>query len=285
MLRPDLHIHTTASDGVLTPSKVVLRANEHGVNLLAVSDHDSLDGIAEAQAVAVQAGIRLISAVEFSCSGEAEVHVLGYGLTPASEEISRVLAHMKREREGRAAKILSRLETLGIHLEDGEIPAAPNAVKGRAQIARALLAKGCVQSMQEAFERLIGVGCPAYVPREKLHVTDAVKMILAHGGIPVLAHPGLLKMDTVAFNALFGVWQEAGLKGVEVYHPAHRPHDFAYWDQFARSRGMLVTGGSDFHEAGDKHADIGEMLGFWPNAHADAQRLLDALEIKKGKMV
>lgn len=283
MLKPDLHIHTTASDGVLTPSKVVLHAGERGVNLLAVSDHDSLDGLAEAQEAADRTGIRLISAVEFSCGGEAEVHVLGYGLSPAAKEISDVLARMKQEREGRAAKILSKLESLGIHLEDSEIPAAPNAVKGRAQIARALLAKGHVLSMQEAFERLIGVGCPAYVPREKLHVTDAVKMILAHGGVPVLAHPGLLKTDTVTFNALFEAWHEAGLMGVEVYHPAHRPYDFVYWDHFARSRSLLVTGGSDFHEVGDKHADIGEMLDYWPGAHDDACRLLDALDTMKGK--
>ena len=284
MLKPDLHIHTTASDGVLTPSKVVLRAMEQGVNLLAVSDHDSLDGIFEAQVAAERAGIRLISAVEFSCGGDAEVHVLGYGLSPASEEIGQVLAHMKREREGRAAKILAKLETLGIHLSESEIPAAPNAVRGRAQIARALLAKGYVQTMQEAFERLIGVGCPAYIPREKLNVTDAVKMILTHGGVPVLAHPGLLKMDTVTFNSLFEAWREAGLMGIEVYHPAHRPHDFAPWDHFARSRGLLVTGGSDFHEEGDKHADIGEMLEYWPTAHDDAQKLLNALDLMKGKM-
>ena len=282
MLKPDLHIHTTASDGVLTPSKVVLRAKERGVNLLAVSDHDSLDGVSEAQETAQKENIQIISAVEFSCGGEAEVHVLGYGLSPDAREVRDVLARMKAERETRADKMIAKLDKLGMHLKKQEIDAAPDAVKGRAQIARTLIAKGYVHSIQDAFDRLIGVGCPAYVPREKLLVTDAIALILRNGGVPVLAHPGLIKMEPAAFYALFDVWQDAGMMGVEVYHPAHRMHAFSQWDHFARSRGLLVTGGSDFHEAGDKHADIGEMLPYWLKAQEDAERLMIALESRKG---
>ena len=279
MLKPDLHIHTTASDGVLTPSKVVLRAVEHGVNLMAVSDHDSLDGFAEAQKTARDMPIRVLGAVEFSCGGDAEVHLLGYGLSAECNEIQTLLARMKQEREGRAGKILKKLDEIGFHLDEEEIPAARNAVKGRAQIARAMLAKGYVNELQEAFERYIGVGCPAYVPREKLDVTDAIQLILRAGGVPVLAHPGLLKMDLVTFNAVFESWLKAGLMGVEVYHPGHRPQAFAKWDHFARSRHLLVTGGSDFHEMGDKHADVGEMLSYWPQQDEDAQRFLEALQV------
>ena len=277
MLRPDLHIHTTASDGVLTPSKVVLRARENGVNLLAISDHDALDGLAEARQAADTAGIRLIGAVEFSCGGDAEIHLLGYGLKADCEEIRALLARMRQEREGRADKILQKLDVLGLPLTQDEVPAAAGAIRGRAQIARGMLAKGYVQTMQEAFDKYIGTGCPAYVPREKLEVTDAIELILRHGGVPVLAHPGLIKMDVVAFNASFESWMKAGLMGVEVYHPAHRPDAFAYWDHFARSRGLLVTGGSDFHEQGDKHADIGEMLPYWTKCSDDAHKLLAAI--------
>lgn len=276
MLKPDLHIHTTASDGVLTPSKVVLRAQEHGINLLAVSDHDSLDGLLEARKAAQNTGIRLIGAVEFSCGGENEVHMLGYGLTPDCGEIKAVLTRMKEERKERADKMLRKLNDIGLHLEDKDIPTAENAVKGRAQIARAMLKKGYIDSMQEAFERYIGVGCPAYVPREKLDVEDAIALILRNGGVPVLAHPGQLKMDLVTFNAFFEKWHDAGLMGVEVYHPSHRL-SFAQWDRFARARRLLVTGGSDFHEAGDKHADIGEMIPYWTQCDEDAARLLEAL--------
>jgi len=278
MLKPDLHIHTTASDGVLTPSKVVLRAKEKGVNLIAVSDHDSLDGIAEARAAAQALGVQVIGAVEFSCGGDAEVHLLGYGLSDDCAEICTLLDRMRQEREGRADRILEKLNALGLPLDKCEVPAAAGAVIGRAQIARGMLAKGYVQTMQDAFTKYIGVGCPAYVPREKLEVTDAVQLILRNGGVPVLAHPGLLKMDLVTFHASFSAWMKAGLKGIEVYHPAHRPDAFAYWDSFARSQGLLVTGGSDFHEQGDKHADIGEMLSYWTKCSEDAGKLLDAID-------
>ena len=278
MLKPDLHIHTTASDGVLTPSKVVLRAVEHGVNVLAISDHDSLNGVAEAQNAAKGLPLRVIGAVEFSCGGDANVHLLGYGLSAEHAEIQALLARMKTEREDRARKMLQKLDAIGLHLEENEIPTAANAVKGRVQIARAMLAKGYVRDVQEAFVRYIGSGCPAYVPRENLEVTEAITLILRHGGVPVLAHPGQLKMDVVAFNASFERWMQAGLMGLEVYHPSHRPDAFAKWDHFARSRGLLVTGGSDFHEQGDKHADVGEMISYWPHHDEDAQRFLRALD-------
>ncbi len=274
MYYADLHIHTTASDGVFTPSQVVLRAKQKGMHLIAVSDHDSIGGIDEAQKAACQEGVCLIPAVEISTGKDGEVHILGYGVRSDSAALNALFAEMAQEREARAEEILARLCRLGLTLSMDEIPAGRGAVKGRAQIARAMLKKGYVSEMQEAFDRYIGVGCPAYVPRIERDTAQMVALLCREGALPVLAHPGLIKMEQPQVLSAIDCWKEAGLSGIEVYHPAHLPKQFDVWEAAARGRSLLVTGGSDFHQPGDKHADIGDMCAYWENCRQDAAALL-----------
>lgn len=281
MYYADLHIHTTASDGVFTPSQVVLHAKEKGLSLMAVSDHDSIRGVEEARSAASQAGIGLILAVEISTGAEGEIHVLGYGVRSDSRALNALFAEMAQEREARAAEIIRRLCRLGLKLTMEEIPAEQGAVKGRAQIARALLQKGYVSEMQEAFDRYIGAGCPAYVPRIERDTKEMIALLRSERAIPVLAHPGLIKTTLSKMLSAIDVWKEAGLMGMEVYHPAHFPDQFAVWYNAARKRSLLVTGGSDFHQIGDRHADVGDMCRHWPSCRQDAEALLAQLSLLK----
>lgn len=277
MYRADLHIHTTASDGVFAPSQVVLRAKEHGVNLMAVSDHDSILGIGEAAEEAKRHEILLISAVEISTGDEGNIHVLGFGVRQDSQKLNALFSEMALERETRAERIVEKLNKIGLPLTMADIPAGKGAVKGRAQIARALLSKGYISTMQEAFDCYIGSGCPAYVGRTRRDTGDMIALLKEEGALPVLAHPGLMRMDRGIAERNIAVWKSRGLAGIEVYHPAHADSEFPYWHGVARKLGLLVTGGSDFHQPGDKHADIGEMLACWSSCDQDARALLKAL--------
>lgn len=281
-LQADLHIHTTASDGVLTPSQVVFRAKECGLTCLAISDHDTIAGIAQAQTAATQAGIQVIPAVELSTGGEQEIHILGYGLPLHDERLDAFLAHMAQERTARAERMLAKLAALDMPLELAEIPRKNGGVVGRPQIARAMIARGYVKTVAEAFDRFLGKGCSAYVPREMLEPVQAIAFLRSLRAVPVLAHPGLLGWPDEALAQALPAWLEAGLLGMEVYHPAHLPDQFEHWAACARAHGLLVTGGSDFHADGDKHAALGAMCARWTDMHADVQRLLDTIETLKG---
>lgn len=277
-LLSDLHIHTTASDGVFTPSQVVLRAKERELSCIAISDHDSVAGIAEARIAAQQAKIRLIPAVEISAGGEQEIHILGYGLPLDNEQLNAFLQRMADDRLSRAQAMLAKLAKLGKPLQMDESPCGRNSVIGRPQIARAMIARGYVQDMQQAFARYLGNGCPAYVPRTYLDPAEAIAFLRSLGAVPVLAHPGLLHWPDEKMAEALPIWQQAGLLGMEVYHPAHAPDAFNKWEACARAHHLLVTSGSDFHSLGDQHADIGDMCPYWPAVSKDTQMLLDALE-------
>ena len=281
MLQADLHIHTTASDGVFTPSKVVLRAKEKGISLLAVTDHDTVDGLQEAQRCADEHGMLFLPGVELSAGGSAEVHVLGYGVSDNNERLNTFLCDMQTERIERAAKILERLSSLGLPLEMNDVLLDANSALGRPLIARAMVAKGYVQTVQQAFDQYLNSGRPAYVPRKKIKVSDAIALLSDIGAVPVLAHPSLIKMTESELKAALADWINAGLKGVEIYHPAMTHADRMQWLSFARRHQMLITGGSDFHAIGDKHADIGEMVAGWNNCSEDAEKLLEAVKAAK----
>ena len=160
-LQTDLHIHTTASDGVLAPSQVVFRAKERGLTCLAVSDHDTIAGVAEAQRAAAQAGIILVPAVELSTGGEQEIHILGYGVPQGDARLEAFLSRMAQERMTRADRMLEKLAALGMPLTKNEIPVKSGGVIGRPQIARAMIARGYAASVQEAFDRYRAIAQPA----------------------------------------------------------------------------------------------------------------------------
>lgn len=281
MHKADLHIHTTASDGVYSPSKVVLRAKEKGVDLLAITDHDCISGIEEAKQCAKSMSIHVLSGVEIGTGDNSETHVLGYGVNTHDAALSAYLQKMRDDRRERAAKICGKLSELGMPIC---LPAASldgSKALGRPQIARAMLEKGYVSSVQEAFERYLGRDCPAYVPRGRIETVDAIHFLRDIGAVPVLAHPCQIRMADDALMYQFSEWLDAGLAGVEIYHPSMNQADRIRWMSIAQKHRLLITGGSDFHAPGDKHADIGDMIPLWENCSEDAEWLLKAVHAAK----
>ncbi|MCS7172632.1 MAG: PHP domain-containing protein [Armatimonadetes bacterium] len=245
-MRIDLHTHTTASDGLLSPRDLVYAAYRVGVGVLGVTDHDTVDGIPEALEAARGLGITVIPGVELSVEeGEEELHLLGYFVDFQADWFRELLAELRARRVDRIREMIRRLNELGIPLSLGEVARLGQGAVGRAHVARALVAGGFVRTHAEAFERYIGRGKPAWVPRSTLSLERAIGAIREAGGIAVLAHPG--RSSALARVAAL---QAAGLEGIEVYYPEHTPHQVARLLALARELGLLVTGGSDYHGDG-----------------------------------
>ncbi|MDR7545623.1 MAG: PHP domain-containing protein [Armatimonadota bacterium] len=246
-MRVDLHTHTTASDGVLSPEALVAEARALGVGLLAVADHDTTAGLDAAMAAGRSAGVEVWPAVELSCDVEAgEVHLLGYFIDYRLGWFQDLLTRLRAGRQQRAARMVARLVALGapITLERVQVLADGGAI-GRPHVARALVEAGHVRTVAEAFERFIGRGGPAYVERLKVTPVQAVQIVRAAGGLAVLAHPGWGQHDALIPDLL-----AAGLDGIEVYYPDHTPDQVERYRDLARRYGLLMTGGTDFHGGG-----------------------------------
>lgn len=245
-MRIDLHTHTTASDGLLTPAALVAEAADHGVGLLAVADHDTTGAVDAALAAGRAAGIEVWPAVELSCDVETgEVHVLGYFIDYRRDWFQALLRRLRDGREKRAERMVERLIALGAPVDLQAVRALADGAIGRPHVARALVEAGHVASIHEAFDRYIGRGGPAYVERLKVTPAQAVEVIRAAGGLAVLAHPGWGQQD-----ALIPDLVAAGLDGIEVYYPDHAPAQVEQYRALAARYGLLVTGGTDFHGGG-----------------------------------
>lgn len=271
--RPDLHLHTTASDGILSPEEICHQAGKRDVDCIAITDHDTLEGIR--QLVQMPSFVHcpaIIPGIELSCGDNGQVHMLGYNIPLDCDKLNAQLDLMVAQRTARAMEIIQRLGALGIHLPWEEFSALPAKSLGRAHIARALVAHGYVASIKEGFARYLSHGRPAYVPRPRLEVRDAIQMLRGCGAVPVLAHPGLLPVAEMTLEPLLYQWQSQGLMGIEAYHPANG--DCTRWDHLARRMGLLVTGGSDFHGMDGSHGQLGDMLALWPDPYQDMEALL-----------
>ncbi|MCS6773979.1 MAG: PHP domain-containing protein [Thermoflexales bacterium] len=242
----ELHCHTTASDGAHTPTEVVAMAQARGVTLLAITDHDTLAGHAEALEASHTFGIPVVPGVEISAlSPEGEVHVLGYGVCPSDEPTRQRFAALRAARFARAEQILQRLDALGMHMTLEDVRAfAGDGIIGRPHIARALVQHGFVPDTQTAFDLYLAEGRAAFVPNQNLSPAEAVALIHAAHGVAVLAHPGLYRGD---LNRLLSNLVSAGLDGIEVFYPLHSEAQVEALLAFARQNSLLVTGGSDFH--------------------------------------
>lgn len=251
--RLELHAHTHFSDGQLSPSALVSLAVERGLFALAITDHDSVEGVPEAQAAA-GAGLEVVPGIEVSSTLEGnDVHVLGYFVDPAHEPLRTRLLRFRDERRERALAILQRLAALGLPVPADEVFAAAGpGVVGRPHIAHALLRAGHVPSLDVAFQRLLGSRGSAFVPRPAFASVEAVRMIREAGGVAVLAHPGMLARRLVEQLA------EAGLGGVEVWHPQHGMTTQRSWHELAEELDLVASGGSDFHGP-HRGAGLGEM--------------------------
>lgn len=272
MMRPDLHLHTSASDGVYSPEQVAQLVQRADVTLFSLTDHDTLSGLQAAADAAYDRGLAFLPGVEISAEGEDEVHILGYGVRPDDPVLLSFFEKMAQERKRRVISMGAKLSQLGFSLPIEAILDSAGESVGRPHLARAMVEKGYVGTVQEGFEKYLGRGCPAYISREKLPASQAIGLLRERGAVPVLAHPGLLHWPTERLLPLLDAWQRAGLLGLEVYHPANRG-DYASWDRLARQRGLLVTGGSDFHDGDPCHGLIGETIAEWPQAGKDAWAL------------
>ncbi len=250
----DLHIHTTASDGTLTPAEVVTEALGQGLTAIAVTDHDSVEGVAVARARAADEPIEIVSGVELSSHTAAceDVHILGYFLDISSAALSVTLEALRRQRADRADAIIGALADAGCSVcrEDVETLAGDGAV-GRSHIARALVAAGDAVSIDDAFRRLIGHGAPFYRPKRTLSGREALALIHACGGAAVLAHPGV-NGEGALIELL-----DVGLDGIEAFHAEHTERQRAHYVAIAEHHGLVATGGSDFHGPGTKNAILG----------------------------
>lgn len=245
----DLHTHTTASDGTMAPEELVGRAAAAGLQAVGVTDHDSLAGLAAAIAAGFAAGVEVVPGVELSCAvGRGEVHILGYYPRP-TPRLRRLLEELAGSRERRAREMLEKLAALGMPLEWESLRAAGSV--GRPHVAQALVGAGYVADAAEAFRRYLGRGGPAWVPRYKLTPAAAVAAVREAGGVAVLAHPGV----DGAFRHLDEL-VEAGLQGIEAYHPRHAPRRCAEFDRRGRELGLIITGGSDCHGPGSAEAFV-----------------------------
>ncbi|MGH2377155.1 MAG: PHP domain-containing protein [Candidatus Limnocylindria bacterium] len=257
----DLHTHSLRSDGAYEPAEVVRRAAARGVRTLALSDHDTLDGVAEAEAAGEPLGVRIVPATELNTESEwGDVHVLGYFLDPADAKLEERLRWLRDNRGRRIELMVERLNELGhaVSLERVREIAQGGAL-GRPHLAQALFEAGHVPSYDEAFTTLIAKGSPAYVSRVGLTPLEAVELVRAHGGVPSLAHP----RTAVGLEERLPLLVEAGLAGIECYYvskdPAvhHGPAETAHFLALAQRYALVPTGGSDFHGRGDHGAPLG----------------------------
>lgn len=271
---PDLHMHTTASDGILSPMELVHFAASRGVTLMAITDHDTLDGADALRGV--DTPIPVITGVELSMADMHGLHLLGYGVTE-TPELRSVVRELAYKRLSRAERMVEKLNEMGFPLDYEEIRAKCQGSVGRPHIARAMVEKGYIRKTETAFDKYIGNDGPAYVPTERLTMAEALPLLLRNGFVPVLAHPAELEQKDVVLRMLIESWQKQGLMGVEVYHPSQQKRGFAQLDAMVRRMGLLVTGGSDYHCDDNRHGQPGVTCSHWHYAAEDAAALLHAM--------
>lgn len=243
-MKIDLHLHSTASDGSDTPSELVKKAAMLKLGVIALTDHDTVDGVAEAAEAGKKEGVYVIPGVELSAFSSYEVHILGYNIDIKDAAFCEKLSDLKQKRIDRALEILEKLRKHNIVLDSDELIKSGSV--GRPHIAAMLLRGGYVRSIQEAFERYVGKNGLAFVPSHRLSPLAAVSMIKDAGGIPVLAHP-LVFVNKGVLDALVSGLKPYGLGGIEAYYPSHSSADSLNLLNVARNYRLIATGGSDYH--------------------------------------
>lgn len=257
----DLHAHTTASDGSLTPTELVQKAVLIGLDALAVTDHDTLGGLSEAREEAARLGLPFVPGVELSVEDDAgRFHLLGYGFTP-NAELDDALIRLRTSRAERNREMAAKMAELGlpVTMDDVRAEAGPDAqVIARPHFAQAFIKRGIVGSVAEAFDKYLSVGRPLYMPKDVLTPADAAALLHAAGGVTVMAHPALIPLDDDALAARVGLLAEAGvLDGIEAFYSQHSPAQTERFLALAKRHDLLATGGSDFHGTPKPHVSLG----------------------------
>ena len=284
-VHPDLHIHSTFSDGIYSPEALCPLIEAAGLTHVALCDHNTLEGIAPFSAALTLrekargvASPLLIPGVEISAGDLGRTHILGYGANPDSSALQLWMQDLLSRRLERFHQMLKKLAEHHMEIPlsllpplDGQHPV------GRPHLARALVSLGYVSSLNQAFSQWLGNGKPAEVPYRHISAAEAVAGLQNVGCIPVLAHPARLSLSMEGLFALIQSLQSQGLMGVEVFHPSISPGDLSSLESFVRSRGLLVTGGSDFHGDIPVKNPIGCYPGNWQQKKADLEALLQHL--------
>ena len=258
----DLHTHTTASDGSMSPRELVRHAGRNGLCAIAVTDHDTIDGLADALDEGERAGIEVIPGLEIGVDFKPDMHILAYFSKKTYPAAEKVLFELKKNRKARNPKIIKKLNEMGFDISMDEAEGeAKGGILGRPHIAKVLLRKGYAKSMEEAFDKYLSFGRPAYFKKDKLSPVEGIKEIIQAGGVPVLAHPIHLDMSYNQLDALLAILVPEGLRGIEAYYVDNTENDTSSFVKLAKKHGIIVTGGSDFHGSFKAGIEIGKGYG------------------------
>lgn len=276
----DLHTHSIYSDGTETPATLVRMASDLGLSALALTDHDTLDGLEPFLALQPHVSTRLIAGIELSCRFlNAELHILGLFIEPSDPDLQERVVALRARRHERNEAMMARLKHLGIQLEWSEVASsATTDLVSRAHIARALVQKGVVSHLQEAFQRFLGEGAPAFVPFKELTPREAARWIREAGGVPVVAHPGRTAHRHFPWDDAMFELKRQGLGGLEAYYSDYGPTEERYFRGLAERLGMAQSGGSDFHGT----VKPGVQLGRGKGGLAVPDEILEGLELQRG---
>ncbi|MEG0013514.1 MAG: PHP domain-containing protein [Cellulosilyticaceae bacterium] len=256
----DLHIHSTQSDGTYSPEAIATYAKVKGLSAIALTDHDSIQGVLSCQKVGENLGLKVIPGIELSASyGQLEVHILGYNIDISNTLFLHSLEQLAQNRQSRNELILQKLNGLGLLLtmEDLNPDNTPYIVLTRAHFASTLLKKGYINHLQEAFDRYLGNGKPAYVPKNHLSSKDCINLIHDAGGVAILAHPTLYKLNKVNMYNLINILISEGLDGIECMYPSYTPAQTKDFIRLCKKYHLICTGGSDFHGENKPALDLG----------------------------
>ncbi len=255
-MKLDLHTHSTASDGTLTPQELVYEAARKGLQYLALTDHDTIDGLHTLTDIPHRFGF--INGVEISAEFPNTLHILGYGFDPDNKQLNDTLRELQEFRLNRNKKMLENMKKLGfdISLEELEKEAGGELI-GRPHFANLFAKKGFVHSYQEAFDKYLDKGKPLYMNKKRLQPKKAIELIINAGGIPVIAHPYQTKLDDNKLEKLVAELKDFGLMGIEVFYSKHTSEQECLYKYLAQKYGLLVTAGSDFHGATKKDIQLG----------------------------
>ncbi|PLV59325.1 PHP domain-containing protein [Thermotoga sp. KOL6] len=248
----DFHVHTSASDGSFAPTEVIKMATDKGIEVLSITDHDTVEGVQEISGVE---GIVFVPGVEISSEYPRTLHILGYAIDPFHEKLCAVLKDLQEFRKKRNLLIVEKMNQMGFHITLEElIKEAGGGLVGRLHFASLMVKKGFVSNYQEAFDRYLGKGKPLYIDKKRLQPDEAIGLILAAGGIPVLAHPYQAEEDEEKLEDLVKKLAGFGLKGIEVFYSKHNERRISKYLELAKKYDLLVTAGTDFH--GENKPDI-----------------------------
>jgi len=282
----DLHTHSTASDGTMSPAALAAYAREKKLEALALTDHDTVEGLAEALAAGAQNGLEVVPGIEISAEyPDSALHILGYYIDSTSPAFLKNISVLQQARADRNPGIVKKLQALGLQIEYDEIIAeAGGGQVGRPHFAQVLIKKGYVKTPKEAFDRYLAKGAPAYSDKFRFPPGEAIGHIRNAGGIPVLGHPSTLNLPGIReLESFVGAMVDHGLMGIEVYYSDHSASQIKVYEGIAQKFGLLITGGSDFHGYSIKGIDLGTGRGNLQVPYACLEGLKKAYQSLHGR--